>query len=994
MNRIKIGIKGKLILIFMLIKIIPLIILTWFAVNEINILEFKLDDQFTNIILDTKQSVNEMSELVNVNSIDALDDKSRNHIEYLTTITSRMVADFLYERDIDIQLASEIIPTKNNYKNFLLHRKRNIILHDKWCFNDDLGHWKGDKIEYETKEVIVNNKDNETDFHYCSPIYNGINKRIPLYLEMTFIDLNGKEQVKINPLDDSLRNISHKQNTYCNSEDYFKDIKKLKKDEIYVSEVIGEYKKSFIIGEYTKEKCDKAGIEFNPKQSAYAGKENPVGKKFQGMIRWITPVYESNKKIGYVTLALDHTHIMEFTDHIDPTDKIFTDISDASKGNYAFMWDYKGRNISHPRDYFIVGYNPDTGEQEVPWFDEKLYEIWENSDLSFNNFSNIILPFDNQSLDKVPSKTSIKNGLVALDGRYLNFAPQCSGWHNLTQHGGSGSFVIYWSGIWKLTTSAAIPYYTGRYGESKRGFGYVTIGANVEKFHQDAYETSLDIKKMNLENTNHLLKEKEYIKEFLNSSMSQINFSLSLMTAIMIAFVVLIAIWIATRMTDRIRKMIFGIEQFRKGDLEFRLNASGNDEISKLSNEFDDMAESLSNSMADLEKARLEAENSEKVKSLFLTNMSHEIRTPINGVLGLTNILSKIDNIEDQQEYLESLKISSEALKNVIDDILDFAKIESGKVTLAKIKFNIEDVITNTLRILQVKADEQELNLHYNIQEDVSKIYIGDSSRIQQILMNLVGNAIKFTNRGAVKITVKLKNITEEKTTLKISVIDQGLGISPNKQKIIFNAFEQVDNSYNRRYDGTGLGLSICSDLVELMNGEIGLDSKLGIGSTFWFIIELNNCDTRECKKDIEELKDLSFEGKNILLVEDNSINSIVTSYALKNFNLDISTASCGNEALIILERDSFNLILMDIQMPGMDGIETTKKIREYEIKNNFKRTPIVALTAHAMEEHREQCLEADMDDYMSKPFNNKILGDILVKWLIDDDKGELDDIV
>ena len=252
--------------------------------------------------------------------------------------------------------------------------------------------------------------------------------------------------------------------------------------------------KSHMIGAYSRERAQEKGIPFVPEQSGYAGKENPVGIRFQGLIRWATPVAKNGRVIGYVTLALDHTHIMEFTDHIVPTTERYSAISDAGSGNYAFIWDNKGRNISHPRDYFIVGYDPETGKQSVPWLDEEMFGIWQASDRSMDTFLSKAPQFKDQTLSKKPALPLIQAGMLGLDCRYLNFAPQCTGWRNLTQNGGSGSFVIFWSGLWKLTTAATIPYYTGSYGHSSRGFGFVTIGANVDEFHSSAMQTAETIR--------------------------------------------------------------------------------------------------------------------------------------------------------------------------------------------------------------------------------------------------------------------------------------------------------------------------------------------------------------------------------------------------------------------------------------------------------------------------------------------------------------------
>ncbi len=210
-------------------------------------------------------------------------------------------------------------------------------------------------------------------------------------------------------------------------------------------------------------------------------------------MRWATPVVRAGKVAGWVTLALDHDHIRQFTDRLMPTEQRYTPIADAIKGNYAFLWDYLGRSISHPRDYFIVGYDPATGQPQTPWMDTELHAEWKASGLPSHEFLAGVEPYRDQNLKRKPAPELVKAGTVALDCRYLNFSPQCEGWKALTEHGGSGSFVIFFSGLWKLTTAAAVPYYTGRYGASRQGFGYVTIGANVDDFHRAATESGRKI---------------------------------------------------------------------------------------------------------------------------------------------------------------------------------------------------------------------------------------------------------------------------------------------------------------------------------------------------------------------------------------------------------------------------------------------------------------------------------------------------------------------
>lgn len=380
MDRYKASIRDKLIGIFVLIKVIPLIVLAWFAWNEISTLAITLEHHINEMADTSTQTTKQVANFATSSSIRALDVRSREAIERLTTDTALKVASFLEDRDMDIRLAALLPVEANIYKKFLNTQKRALLLHDPWRMNEKGDAWEpAKKLPISDPSVKAKNKDNELDFHYREQEQIGTKKEVPLYLEMTFVNLFGKEQVKVTSSDrlsKELRNVSLKDQTFCRAETYFKELKKLKPGEIYVSEVIGAYVRPHMIGPYTKERANQMGIGFTPEQSGYAGKENPVGKKFQGLVRWAMPVTENGAIKGYITLALDHTHIMEFTDHIVPTEERYSAISDAGSGNYAFMWDPKGRNISHPRDYFIVGVDPGTGDPAMPWLEDSLYKKW------------------------------------------------------------------------------------------------------------------------------------------------------------------------------------------------------------------------------------------------------------------------------------------------------------------------------------------------------------------------------------------------------------------------------------------------------------------------------------------------------------------------------------------------------------------------------------------------------------------------------------------
>jgi signal transduction histidine kinase/HAMP domain-containing protein len=607
------GIRAKLIAIFILIKVVPLIALAWFAWHEIARLTDTVEKKSTHMIASTHDVVTGVSELSTQNSIRALDVKSREAIERLTTDTAKQVAAFLYDRDRDILLAAHLAAKESQYRHFLDSRSRPVIRHHPWVMDNQGELWlpQNEPDMNNQRVIAARNDDNRRDFHYHPPDRDGIVENRPLYLEMTFIDLSGMEIVKVetsNQLSPTRRNVADPANTYCRAETYFEALKQLKPGEIYVSEVIGPYVKGHLIGTYSRAKAEKQGIAFAPEKSGYAGKENPVGIRFQGLVRWGTPVLENGRIAGYVTLALDHTHIMEFTDHIVPTAECYSAISDAGSGNYAFMWDYKGRNISHPRDYFIVGYDPETGQQAVPWLDEEMYGLWQQSNLSMTAFQSIAPQFKEQALAKKPASPLTQAGMLGLDCRYLNFAPQCSGWHNLTQDGGSGSFLIFWSGLWKLTTAAAIPYYTGIYGHTPRGFGVVTIGANVDEFHRSAMETAETIRGIEADFTQKLETEKKGHLALMRSSLQKAFRHLSFYTLLMIIVVILIAIFMAAVLTTRITTIVRGIRRFQQGDRSYRLKQQSTDEMGQLAQAYNEMADTVQTHISDVEASKVKVE--------------------------------------------------------------------------------------------------------------------------------------------------------------------------------------------------------------------------------------------------------------------------------------------------------------------------------------------------------------------------------------------------
>jgi len=382
----------------------------------------------------------------------------------------------------------------------------------------------------------------------------------------------------------------------------------------------------------------------------------------------------------------------------------------------------------------------------------------------------------------------------------------------------------------------------------------------------------------------------------------------------------------------------------------------------------------------ELKQARDKAEEMSQAKGEFLANMSHEIRTPMNGVIGTLQLLSDTELGPAQQEYISTAHKSAHSLLTILNDILDLSKIEAGKLNIELIPLDLREIVNELITLHTMTAEEKVIQLYADIDEQLPQVLVGDPTRIRQVLANLISNALKFTEKGHVLVRIRVVSSGDKIAGISFEVEDTGVGIKEEVIDKLFNEFTQADGSTTRKYGGTGLGLAIVKQLVEMMQGQFGVESTPGEGSIFWFRIPLEISKEQSIKQlEVQEPEQKGKLSGHVLLVEDNPINQMVAQKMLEKIGITSTLAGDGQEALNMLEQGEFDAVLMDCQMPVMDGFEATQRIRQQDV---LLKLPVIAMTANVMEGDREKCIQAGMNDYIGKPVVEADLKKTLARWL------------